>query len=195
MALPTTESVRASVLERLRALSSEELSKRSHRITTQLLTTHAPSWRGKRVAIYRSLRFEIQLEHLERELPGLGVRLCYPRITDATGSTMDFVEVDDPGHSESWEPGPYGSTEPTALHPKVSPADLDVIIVPGLAFGRAGERIGRGKGYYDRYLAQSSRALRFALALDFQLFSSLAQNPWDQRVQRILTESEEVVIQ
>ena len=107
---------------------------------------------------------------------------------------MQFVQVDDPYHPESWEPGPYGGEEPNSSYPSVTPESLNLIVVPGVAFGRSGERIGRGKGYYDRFLPQNTAALRLAIALEFQLFPSLQQNAWDQRVHSVVTDLETVTV-
>src|SRR5205814_995342 len=69
--------------------------------------------------------------------------------------------------------------------------ELDLVIVPGTAFGERGERIGKGMGHYDRFLTKVPRALRVSLAFDFQVLSRLEQNPWDQPVHWIMTETRE----
>jgi 5-formyltetrahydrofolate cyclo-ligase len=195
MDLPTSESVRKSVLENYRALSSAERSRRSLSTVEKFLNSRfAKDLQERKVALYRPLKSEVELRSLELALLAQGAQLCYPRITDSSASLMSFVHVEDPSHPESWEKGPYGENEPGSHHPEVSPRELDLVIVPGLAFGRSGERIGRGKGYYDRFLPQAPRALRVALALGFQLFPVLPQNPWDQKVQHVFTDTEEWVI-
>ena len=68
---------------------------------------------------------------------------------------------------------------------------LDVIFVPGVVFGERGERIGMGKGYYDRYLMTSSPAVRIALAFDFQVQIFVPQKNTDQPVHWVVTESRE----
>ena len=188
---------RAEVLGRLLALSSREVSERSSALHS-ILFAHpmfgpGSDWAGRKIAIYRSLPGEVQLAGLESRLRDRGALLCYPRITDGANRLMRFVQVDDPSHPENWEPGPYGGMEPRAVFPEVTPESLALVIVPGVAFGRSGERIGRGKGYYDRFLPLASRALRLALAFDFQLFPVLQQSPWDQPVDVVLTETEQVM--
>jgi 5-formyltetrahydrofolate cyclo-ligase len=67
-----------------------------------------------------------------------------------------------------------------------------LIIVPGVAFGRQGERLGMGGGFYDRFLARIPDVIRVVLAFDFQLLDELEQQHWDQPVDWIVTETEEV---
>lgn len=202
MSFSTAEVVRNSVLEQLRALSDQEIARRSAVVISRLIKSvqenpsgQEPIWHGKTIGLFRSLKREIQLSSLESEFRKIGARLCFPRITDSSASLMRFVQVDDPSHPESWEPGPYGGgLEPRVGFPEVAPEALDVIIVPGLAFGQSGERIGRGKGYYDRFLNLNQRAVRIAPCFDFQFFPSLKQNPWDQRVHWIVSESRHVKV-
>lgn len=78
--------------------------------------------------------------------------------------------------------------------PGFEPDQIDVILVPGRVFGEGGERIGRGRGCYDRYLSQCppGHPLRVALAFDFQVRPTLPQSPWDQSVDWIVTEKREI---
>jgi len=73
--------------------------------------------------------------------------------------------------------------------PEVSPltADPDIAIIPGVAFTERGERLGRGAGFYDRYLAEHPGVLTFALAFTAQLVPQLPTEAHDQRVRYILT--------
>ncbi len=75
--------------------------------------------------------------------------------------------------------------------PSLQITDLDIILVPGLAFNpHTGDRLGRGGGYYDRLLAHPAcQARRIALAHEFQLISEIPHEPHDQRVHEILTGS------
>jgi 5-formyltetrahydrofolate cyclo-ligase len=87
-----------------------------------------------------------------------------------------------------WEPG----RELRSPERTVAPSQIDVFLVPGLAFDRAGNRLGYGKGYYDRLLKQKSpAALAIALAFSQQLYSTVPVQPlWDTPVDVIITERE-----
>ena len=72
---------------------------------------------------------------------------------------------------------------------KVDARQLDLIVVPGVAFDRTGGRIGYGKGYYDRLLAQvRSDATLVALAFECQLFATVPMQPHDVTMHKIITE-------
>ena len=85
-------------------------------------------------------------------------------------------------------PGPYGIREPAATLPVVAPRDLDVMLVPGVAFDPRGNRLGYGGGYYDRVLA-ARPCLTIGIAWTFQVVDAVPMEPWDQPVDALLTES------
>jgi 5-formyltetrahydrofolate cyclo-ligase len=73
----------------------------------------------------------------------------------------------------------------------VSPADLDVVVVPALALGRDGSRLGYGGGYYDAFLAETPAA-RVGVAFAACLVPSVPSEPHDARLDAVVTEDEVV---
>ncbi len=183
--------IRTQALERRRSLDPKERAQLNAEIASRwsaALTQISKS--TLHIGIYRALPDEVALLEVEAELRSLGARMHFPRIQSSKDSLMEFVEVG-PG-TTVWEKGPYGIDQPHTAAQTVDPSKLDLVFLPGTAFGESGERIGMGKGYFDRYLPRAANAVRVALAYDFQLFKSLPQQPWDQRVHWILTEKREI---
>lgn len=88
------------------------------------------------------------------------------------------------------KPSTLGLLEPSGETSRVVPPEaFDVIVVPGLAFDRAGNRIGFGAGYYDRFLSLTP-AIKIGLAFDFQLFDRLPADDRDVAMDLVITESE-----
>jgi 5-formyltetrahydrofolate cyclo-ligase len=83
-------------------------------------------------------------------------------------------------------PGRFGVLEPAAGCPVVPLNQLDLILVPGVGFDLAGRRLGRGKGFYDRLLAEV-RGHKCGVAFDAQIVAQLPEEPHDIRVDSILT--------
>jgi 5-formyltetrahydrofolate cyclo-ligase len=82
--------------------------------------------------------------------------------------------------------GKFGVREPVASCEKIVLKHLDLILVPGLAFGLDGHRLGRGKGFYDRLLAVL-HGPACGVAFDEQIVSVLPVEPHDLRLNCILT--------
>ncbi len=179
---PSSAEIRAKVqtIRKKSPRTPEQSSAVSSRLTREL-----KNLLPLRVALYQPLSDEIVLTDLEASLVSFGASLIYPRILSQTSLGM----VESP---EEWEVGKHGIREPHSRHKTVEKVDgIDLIVVPGVAFGASGERIGRGGGYYDRFLAENPRPLRVALAFDFQFFPRLPQSDWDQPMDWVLTESHE----
>jgi len=84
--------------------------------------------------------------------------------------------------------GAFGILEPVADLPQADPAQIDCIVVPGVAFDATGGRVGRGRGYYDRLLARiPATAPRIALAWEWQVFERVPLEPHDLRMDFIIT--------
>ncbi len=81
----------------------------------------------------------------------------------------------------------YGIPEPSEGM-KPPHERLDLIILPGVAFDPKGNRIGMGKGYYDRFLAHQKGVIKVALAYENQIFDELPKDPYDEPVDMIITE-------
>ena len=92
-------------------------------------------------------------------------------------------------------PGYFGILEPKIELRQLSdrqamPNELNLIFVPGMAFDPNGGRLGRGKGFYDRFLKKNSEnTLKIGLAFDWQLFDAIPMFENDQYVDIVVTES------
>lgn len=113
-------------------------------------------------------------------------RVVLPKV-DATANAplMEFY----PYSTDSLSVGAYGISEPTSQSP-ILPEDIDLAIIPGVAFTLEGYRLGRGKGFYDRYLSRSGfRAETIGVCFDHQLLDALPVEPHDKHVKKVVTAS------
>lgn len=109
-----------------------------------------------------------------------------------------IVPVSNPGdctltlsHLKSWEElgvGSYGILEPRVEKiRKMKVEAIDLILVPGVAFDKKGNRLGHGKGYYDRLL-EKTNATKIGLAFEFQIVDKIPTDENDKPVDIIITE-------
>ena len=82
--------------------------------------------------------------------------------------------------------GKFGVREPAASCTEILLDKFDLILVPGIAFDLSGNRLGRGKGFYDRILAEAS-GIKCGMGYDFQLLEKIPAEPHDAKVDFILT--------
>ncbi|MEA3187604.1 MAG: 5-formyltetrahydrofolate cyclo-ligase [Chthoniobacter sp.] len=167
---------------RLQTFSPEELALKSARICEELL--RLPQWRAARaVCLFAALATEPDLAPLWKE--AAGKTLVYPRVN---GVELDLLAVDDPGalQTSRWQ-----LREPIHDEAKmVASGRLDLILIPGLAFSREGARLGRGGGFYDRFLGSSEvRGDKIGVCFDAQIFPELPREPHDCAVDAVITES------
>jgi 5-formyltetrahydrofolate cyclo-ligase len=144
-----------------------------------------PPWPGKTAALYCALAGEVPTERIRRAYLAAGARLYYPRVTGK--GTVAFYSHRD---GDGWETGPYGIPEPSipaGAEPRQS--GWDIVVVPGLAFDRRGNRLGHGFGYYDRFLGGLPEGVpRVGLAWAGQLVSDVPVDAWDVPVHALVTE-------
>jgi 5-formyltetrahydrofolate cyclo-ligase len=82
--------------------------------------------------------------------------------------------------------GKFGVREPAASCGEISLNQFDLVLVPGMAFDLAGNRLGRGRGFYDRLLAEAS-GVKCGVGYDFQLLEKIPTEPHDAKLNFILT--------
>ena len=129
------------------------------------------------VMIFSSLPDELPTHHIiEKWAKKKNVYL--PRVS---GDDIEVIKYE----PESLKKGSFDILEPTG-EPLTDLSILDLIIVPGVAFDRNGNRCGRGKGFYDRFLSQTT-ATTIAVCFHCQLVESLPTEPHDIPAQYIVT--------
>ena len=88
--------------------------------------------------------------------------------------------------------GAYGIQEPVG-EPFTDYQEIDFVAVPGVAFDHRGNRLGRGKGYYDRLLPRLARAYRAGICFPFQLFDEIPTEPQDIAMHCVITAEAEAL--
>ena len=175
--------VRTRVLARLRALTVSEKTAASEKICQHLLQS-ALLQNARCVGSFAGLASEPELSVLHQEVLRLGKRLAFPRVIP---SGLEFRSHD---HAETWLRGPHGPREPDpARSALVLASEIDLVLAPGLAFAPGGFRLGRGGGYYDRWLAgERPGGGSVGVCFSCQVEARLPVANHDQRVDGVLTE-------
>lgn len=134
--------------------------------------------------LYAAVGSEVATRPMFDAARARGHRVAFPRVIKGRRS-LEAAWVDS---YDDMSPGGMGILEPAPSVPAANPLDIQVIIVPGVAFDRRGYRVGYGAGYYDRFLPSVQRALRIGLTYESCVYHMVPAEPHDQRVHWLLTE-------
>jgi 5-formyltetrahydrofolate cyclo-ligase len=176
-------SLRAAALAQRGLLSKAESLSRSRSIQAQVL--QFPLYLMRRsVAVYSPIQNEVETGDIRDHALLTGKRVFYPRCT--ADNDLELVEIRSVNELGL---GRFGILEPTGDRRLSRQGQEELVVfVPGVAFDVRGNRLGRGKGWYDRLIEKSGRATFVALAYDFQIVDAVPAEDWDQRVHYLITE-------
>jgi len=179
-------TIRKEILAKRESQDSEIRAAHSRSITRTLLS-HKSFQSAHKILIYLSKDGEVDTDKLLGRAFELGKWVCVP-VVDRKSGELRVSEL--PGPATSFRVGSFGVREPEEEDLNFITLDqIDLVVIPGLAFDRQGGRIGYGKGYYDRLLRRlGSRVPRIALTFDFQILDTVPQDGNDVRVDAIITE-------
>ena len=178
--------LRKTVLSRRDALSAELHLAYSARITSATLALK--EYRDARcIAAYMSFGSEFDTSAFIQDILARGKRLALPRI-DAEKKNIEMRSVAD--LDRDLVAGTWGIREPAEHCPQITPNTLDFVLVPGVAFTERGERLGYGKGFYDRLIAGlNPECALVAAAFSCQVVPRIPTTKTDQRVDLVVTET------
>jgi len=179
------ERIRKEILANRRRLSEETVTGKSRKIKKSLF--ELPEFeKAKTVMFYVSKGREVRTEEMIRESLKMGKKVAVPiskvEKRDLLPSLLtDYGEL---------VPGTYGILEPREREQRaISLEEIGLIIVPGVAFDRQGNRIGFGRGFYDNFLGKvPANVFRLGLAFQLQVVEELPFEERDVPMDGVVTE-------
>lgn len=187
-------SLRRTLKRALRNVPPAARADASARIMAHLeaLVPATPPSEPLTIAAFLPLPAEPNLTSWYQAVHAAGHTLAFPLIIGP--GLMEFRQPP-PGfldpQSTALKPGPHRVLEPDpARCPRVANSQIDWVLVPGLAFAAGGARLGRGAGFYDRWLAGlTHHPLVIGIAFEVQILTALPMMPHDRQVDHIVTEN------
>lgn len=191
-------ATRRSALQARDALSPADRHAASQRICAQLVQVLAdlPATARPTVAVYAAMRSEVDLDTFILAAYGRGCRVAFPCMQrTGAGQTMRMRAVAEREYRSKTVPfinhpvaARDADTALDARFPVVAPADIDLIVVPLVAYDAQGNRLGYGGGNYDRYLAQVRPGCRIiGVAFAAQQVDRVPTEPHDRPLPRIIS--------
>ena len=172
--------LRGEVRRRIKELSAEIKSDSATKIFSAI-ERNSHFAKAECIALFASMKDEVSTEYALQAWREMGKRIVVPRVE---GDVMRFYDYS-PG---SMQTGAFGIEEPIGDN-EISAEKIDLIIVPARAFTRTGERLGRGGGFYDKYMSLSGfRAYKIGIAYSVQIFDTLPCDPHDIKVDEVVTD-------
>ncbi len=177
------KALRREVLLRRSALTVSEWQRNSGEAQKRLQDLNVFKL-AIRLALYAPLKYEVDTGDLFKTASSTGKQVLYPLVC---GGDLYFYPV---SSIEQLEAGSFGILEPCQADNAEKPGNIDLMVVPGVAFDTSGHRVGFGKGYYDRYLAGLDRLpILVGFCHDFQLLENVPSERHDIRMDYVVTES------
>lgn len=181
--------LRKQILEHMNSLSEEQYTTLSEKIAVSLYAQK--EWvEAKIIGITLSMENEVNTYPIIEKAWEEGKKVVVPKCNKGT-RTMSFRKI---SNFEQLETVYMNLREPIpVLTEEMNADEIDLQIVPGVAYTQRGERIGYGGGYYDRYLMHY-KGNTLSLAYDFQMVKHIPVEPFDKNVEKIITEKGTMVI-
>lgn len=182
--------IRDAIRSRRSMLTKEQCESYDKVLSSQFVSVSDKSLRSiissaECVALYKAVKGELPCDGIAEFFLENKRTICYPKVK---GDDMEFYEITDPG--SQFTEGAYGIPEPKSGLRKIYPGDIDLMIVPALAYSEDGMRLGQGGGYYDRWLnnaAKNGKApYTIGVCYDFQIYSALPVQEHDYAVDCIM---------
>lgn len=175
------ESLRQKFL-RVRHALSPVMRDSGSRLIVGFLTQLPVYLTSQRIGMYAATPGEVDLRPFFDRSVADGKSCYFPRLE---GTDMVMHQV------AAWSdlvPGTHGILAPHSSNVVLAPEEFDLMVVPGIAFDRHGHRLGRGKGFYDRYLPRVG-GCHIGACFDGCVVETLPHEPHDVRIHLLVTES------
>lgn len=177
----TKKQIRSKILLRLTIQKEADRDRKSKAIKEKLFRTRVFQ-KAKTVMFYIALGGEVNTEEMIKGAKKLGKLVAVP-VCKKDRITLRPCVLDE---NAELKKGPYGIWEP-AIENFILLKELDLVIVPGVAFDKKGNRLGRGKGYYDHLLqGLPKKTASIGLAFSFQILPSIPTTTHDVSVNRVI---------
>ena len=161
-----------------RTLTSEQIAQSSQKITQEILNSDVYTT-AKTVCLYLSAYKEVDTSALLASCKADEKTVALP-VTDADGVITLYID------NGEYKTGNFGITEPASTE-TVSPNEIDLFIIPALAYDKQGVRLGFGKGCYDRLL-EGTNGYKIGIGYAFQLVDTLPSDAHDVKMDLVLCE-------
>ena len=180
------KQMREMVLARRDAMSSAARTAASHAIVEKVCAL--PNYQEANVVlIYMGFGSEIETQRLFERILADAKMAVLPRVDRASQSLILHAVR----HISELETNKWGIREPRADAPSLPIDAIEFMLMPGVAFDRSGNRLGYGRGYYDKLLSAASPALaRVTAGFACQIVDAVPVGPNDQKIDMIITENE-----
>lgn len=172
------QELRQAIRARKRAMTEEDILRRSEILAEKFARSNAYR-AAKTIYGYLPYNQEVRTVPMLRRALEEGKRVAVPKVY---GDDMKFIYLDDLSQVAK---GYAGIPEPVANGP-VAQDETALVLMPGLAFDRAGHRIGYGGGFYDKFLAREPHHPTVALCYDFQVMDRLETEEFDIPVDLVI---------
>lgn len=176
------KSVLRSQYKQIRSSIPSEIRHSASRIISQRLLQNPLILQAKIISIYISFQSEVDTRSLINSLLDQQKIIVCPLISNHNISLRQVQAL------SQCSPDKMGILQPDPTSPSINPAEVEVFIVPGLAFDAAGYRLGFGKGYYDSLLS-TTPGHKMGIAFTDQLCHHLPHQPHDIPMDQVVTES------
>lgn len=184
--METKAEIRKRILEVRNGLTDDEVCSKSGAIVQNVIKT--PEYEeADNILLYADYRREVMTRGIFDDALLRKKRVYFPKTYRMT-NTMEFYRIVSMCQLERGTMGILEPKEDMRARYRFLPSEDTLVIVPGVAFDISGYRIGYGKGYYDRYLADKRQLSTMALAYACQIVDEIPGDEHDIRMDKIVTE-------
>jgi 5-formyltetrahydrofolate cyclo-ligase len=181
------KEIRKAILNLRNSLSQDDIEAKSD-IIQEKLWALIEDHRFKSVMFYIAFGSEVKTRNCIDKALKMGLNVIVP-ISIESKSNRDLLPSKLLDPSSELAVGTFGVLEPKPeFRRSFSPNNIELVVVPGIAFDKNYHRIGYGAGYYDRFLPKCSNSLFVALAYEIQIVEDVFHTEWDVPVDYIITE-------